>query len=492
MQSSVAPYLICVCVWDITALHQARKNLGQWRNFESLTNLRLERLLRSCLRCADWQAASREWWAAANRLLADYSEDLENGAAVDNREAWRKALTPEFASKTLSRGVFLHLPAFVAHYFGFKDNSTGAERVLYRATKLHLSHLGPLQESGVTLSMLVELDIDGPAAEEDFAERFFAPGDEKPQLRATALSLELASIWRSTYGNRFRLYKERKDKGKTREKRIGTESSIYRNQAKAADHIYHQLSKQVSQESRTVLGVSREHLPRHRPLADNPQNNENLERLFAAAAKTKAKKIEESKQRQQHPSRAPYPAEAEALRKASLICSAGPPGASDYLKKPFLQVIDLCTAPTQSPRLPQQKMDIFRPCNRSSPTDVLTALRRSDLVVISSWRHLQAAPKPGDVPSEPQFLQGLGMVGVCMRCMVHEFCHSLASSLSSSLWIVASSVLEAFLHPSIFGWCGFGQAVHSGRKLQETGACRAARTDLVPEEPHPNWGELRA
>ena len=83
--------------------------------------------------------------------------------------------------------------------------------------------------------MLVELDIDGPAAEEDFAERFFAPGDEKPQLRATALSLELASIWRSTYGNRFRLYKERKDKGKTREKRIGTESSIYRNQAKAAE-----------------------------------------------------------------------------------------------------------------------------------------------------------------------------------------------------------------------------------------------------------------
>ena len=36
--------------------------------------------------------------------------------------------------------------------------------------------------------MLVELDIDGPAAEEDFAERFFAPEDEKPQLRATALS----------------------------------------------------------------------------------------------------------------------------------------------------------------------------------------------------------------------------------------------------------------------------------------------------------------
>ena len=299
----------------------------------------------------------------------------------------------------------------VAHYLGFKDNSTGAERVLSRATKLHLSHLGPLQDNGVTLSMLVELDIDGPAAEEDFAERFFATGDEKPQLRATALSLELAGIWRSTYGNRFRLYKERKDKGKTREKRKGTESSICRNQVKAADHIYHQLSKQVSKESRTVLGVSREHLPRHRPLADNPQNNENLERLFAAAAKTKAKKIEESKRRQQHPSRAPYPAEAETLRKASLICIAGPPGASDYLKKPFLQVIDLCTAPTQSPRLPQQKMDIFRPCNRSSPTDVLTALRRSDLVVISSWRHLQAVPKPGDVPSEPQLLHGWGWLG---------------------------------------------------------------------------------
>lgn len=56
-----------MCVWDITALHQARKNLGQWRNFESLTNLRLERLLR--MSCADWQAASREWWAAANRFV---------------------------------------------------------------------------------------------------------------------------------------------------------------------------------------------------------------------------------------------------------------------------------------------------------------------------------------------------------------------------------------------------------------------------------------
>ena len=64
--------------------------------------------------------------------------------------------------------------------------------------------------------------------------------------------------------------KRGKTKAKLEKKRIGTESSIYRNQAKAADHIYHQLSKQVSQESRTVLGVSREHLPRHRPLAEQP------------------------------------------------------------------------------------------------------------------------------------------------------------------------------------------------------------------------------
>ena len=59
---------------------------------------------------------------------------------------------------------------FLPWIFGrIQDPSNVCERSLGRMSKLKQQHLGPLEEDGITISMLLELYEDGPQSETGLA-----------------------------------------------------------------------------------------------------------------------------------------------------------------------------------------------------------------------------------------------------------------------------------------------------------------------------------
>lgn len=394
IDSEIRGFALDFAVFDLVSFHHGKKDAAAWKNFEMLTNARLERLLRSGLRHPDWAAACREWWAAAHQLHEDYKDSLRGGEEVDNRKAWQSTLAADFAVKVTESGKFQSLSTLVEYYLGFLDTSTGAERALSKLAKIQACHLGPLEDSGVTVSMLLDIAMDGPEEEKDFCHRSFFEGDEVPQLRATDLSLELADIWRSAFGSRFRLYKTRNDKGKARAKKEGTEVSILRCQAQATDKLVRDISKQVSTKSLTVLGLSRDALPQHRARQQNPAQC-SLESVYASAAKRKEKKDEEKKQRSLHPEKSCYQANR---RTCQLLSRQVPSEAFFYVNKISLQVLDLCPTPLRD-SAQHGSTTFIRLAVGISMVDLIKSVRRAHLVVIPSWRTLPCVPDSKAVAS---------------------------------------------------------------------------------------------
>ena len=394
IDSEIRGFALDFAVFDLVSFHLGKKDAAAWKNFEMLTNARLERLLHSGLRHPDWAAACREWWAAAHQLHEDYKDSLRGGEEVDNRKAWQSTLAADFAVKVTESGKFQSLSTLVEYYLGFLDTSTGAERALSKLAKIQACHLGPLEDSGVTVSMLLDIAMDGPEEEKDFCHRSFFEGDEVPQLRATDLSLELADIWRSAFGSRFRLYKTRNDKGKARAKKEGTEVSILRCQAQATDKLVRDISKQVSAKSLTVLGLSRDALPQHRAREQNPAQC-SLESVYASAAKRKEKKDEEKKQRSLHPEKSCYQANR---RTCQLLSRQVPSEAFFYVNKISLQVLDLCPTPLRD-SAQHGSTTFIRLAVGISMVDLIKSVRRAHLVVIPSWRTLRCVPDSKAVAS---------------------------------------------------------------------------------------------
>ena len=118
----------------------------------------------------------------------------------------------------------------------FQDPSTCAERSLGRMTKHYDQHSGPLQQDGVTLSGLLQVDLDGPQQIEDLAKRSIINEDASRNvfLEPTTLSLGAARIWKEHHGRRFNLYKQCKDHGQKKlAKKHGTAGASRRAQGQS-------------------------------------------------------------------------------------------------------------------------------------------------------------------------------------------------------------------------------------------------------------------
>ncbi|CAE7207391.1 unnamed protein product [Symbiodinium sp. CCMP2592] len=380
-------FVLDFTVWDIKAFHLAKKKPQDWDNFKKLTDLRLRRLIRSGLKRLDAAETMREWWTAAHCLQEELAAKLDRGEEIDNRQEWRKVFDEGFVRRATSWGHFKMLPSFLNYYLGFRDSSTGVERALAQLTRLRNAHLGPLC---VTMHDLLEIAMDGPSSEEDLASRFFEDGDRDVVLRATDMSLELVHLWRSMFGSRFRLYKTRADKGQPRVKRGGTEASLIRQTAAGTDLLVRNAGT-VSDRSKTILGVKRKDLPQHDTLQRNPQFNQSLEDVYNSAAQKKQKKLDARNQRRDHPESRAY--EPGPLRKAQLVAEPVPPRSAgyNYTRKQIAKVVDLTVGGSA---FRCDSATIMRP---SGQADILSFLQTSDLIVVSSFAHLQFAPKFNDV-----------------------------------------------------------------------------------------------
>ena len=150
---------------------------------------------------------------------------------------WREAFSDDFAQKIKMDGKQRALPSFIKYYLGFQDPSTCAERSLGRMTKHYDQHSGPLQQDGVTLSGLLQVDLDGPQQIKDLAKRSIINEDAASRnvfLEPTTLSLGAARIWKEHHGRRFNLYKQCKDHGQKKlAKKHGTAGASRRAQGQS-------------------------------------------------------------------------------------------------------------------------------------------------------------------------------------------------------------------------------------------------------------------
>ena len=147
--------------------------------------------------------------------------------------------------------------------------------------------------------------------------------------------------------------------------------------------------------SATVIGLRRRDLPRHRPLAENPAKS-GLEAVYACAAKRKSAKLDERKLRIEKPLQSPYQVN---LRKGHLLCRDVDPEAVAYTKRPSLNLLDLRSSPLGGHAAKDRRASVCRLGPSTLPMDILKAVRKAELVVVSSWRHLQAMPSASNIPS---------------------------------------------------------------------------------------------
>ena len=147
-----------------------------------------------------------------------------------------EAFSDDFAQKVKMDGKQRALPSFIKYYLGFQDSSTCAERSLGRMTKYD-QQSGPLEQDGVTLSGLLQVDLDGPQQIEDLAKRSIINEDAASRnvfLEPTTFSLGAARIWKEHHGRRFNLYKQCKDHGQKKlAKKHGTAGSSRRAQGQS-------------------------------------------------------------------------------------------------------------------------------------------------------------------------------------------------------------------------------------------------------------------
>ena len=208
-----------------------------WQNFVQVTERRLTKLLTQGMRHPDPKAAIREFWGAAHHLLAIHDTAMKGDGEIDNLSAWREAFSDDFAQKIKMDGKQRALPSFIKYYLGFQDPSTCAERSLGRMTKHYDQPSGPLQQDGVTLSGLLQVDLDGPQQVEDLAKRSIINEDAASRhvfLEPTTLSLGADRIWKEHHGRRFNLYKQCKDHGQKKlAKKHGTAGASRRAQGQS-------------------------------------------------------------------------------------------------------------------------------------------------------------------------------------------------------------------------------------------------------------------
>ena len=391
LDAEVNGFVLDFCVFDLKSFHQAKQKPGEWETYKRLTDLRIRRLVESGLKKSAYTKTLREWWCAAHCLQEELAPKFDAGEEVDNRTEWRRVWEDSFVQRATSWKRFNALPSFVNYYLGFRDSSTGVERALAVVERLRQAHLGPL---GLTLHDLAEIILDGPQSETELATRLGQDG-EHPVLQATDMCVEMVSIWRSLFGARFRLYKPRADAGRARGKRSGTDADIVRRTTAGANLLVCNAGR-VGEGSVTILGVKRKDLPRHEEAYQkNPQFNQDLEDLYNSAAEKKQKKLDMRNQRRDHPETSVY--RPGPLRKATLLADATPAprsAAFDYTRKRAPKIVDLTLT---GPSVQCEAGTVMRPGNSHSMGDILAFVRGCDLIVVSSFKHLQCLPKFNDI-----------------------------------------------------------------------------------------------
>ncbi|CAE7433446.1 unnamed protein product, partial [Symbiodinium pilosum] len=315
-----------------------------------------------------------------------HKAELSGNPDFDNRAAWSAIVSSPCP-----------LASLVNFYLGFLDGSNVCERSLGRMSKLKQQHLGPLEEDGITISMLLELYEDGPQSGTGLATRNVCSDvfdRDHVFLEPTDFLIDCGQLWRQKFGSRFKLYKTRSDIGKSRAKQSGSLVSLRRAQASAADTLAAKASNKSGEDTTIFDGLKRKHLPDTVSLEQNPKFNDKLKDLRAMDQRRQQRHQVLAQRRKQLPRGSPF--QVGQVRRAKLVSDVGSndTGRAYYASRSTLRVVDILPQPVQlSKKHGSQTLDVWRPASSSSLKDALAKVKQCHLLLVEKDSRLHTSPR---------------------------------------------------------------------------------------------------
>ena len=206
-------------------------------------------------------------------LRQAFRDKVKSESGAHNKELWSLVLTNAVPNAEPSADV----RRILEWYLSVTDSTGNLERNLGRMVQVLDVHNHIFDEDGRHLSALIELDLDGPASEEEIARKVVVAarfGDVTPAgdtdvllleraltpeaelvLKATPFTHRCAELWLAHHARRFGCYKKRS--AVVRGPRPATDAAVARGQKRALDTLFRNAEATGVAERRTVLGVSR-------------------------------------------------------------------------------------------------------------------------------------------------------------------------------------------------------------------------------------------
>lgn len=163
-----------------------------------------------------WRAAARAAINCRARAKSKVSASTPDDTNLENRLAWRAAMSAPNFPKPLVKVIHFYLATW--------DGTGSVERGLGQDAAIQQKHVGQRARDELDAdlySALLELLLDGPQTESDM----FTSSDGV--LLLTGFSRACAEQWVLQHGRRFTCYKTRKDKGRLRpQRKKGTDRAV--------------------------------------------------------------------------------------------------------------------------------------------------------------------------------------------------------------------------------------------------------------------------
>ena len=327
----------------------------------------------------------------AFKLVEQEKHHLESGKPRSNRAVWAQVLKPGFLDEN---DLCRELKPMLHKYLVTMDSTCGIERDLGALTQVLQEHKGPIDDDGLAIGHCLEVMLDGPATEQEFATH--ADGSRHDSaLVPSDLMRECAALWVDLHGRRFQIYKAGRRPGPKRRPE-GTMRAVGRVVKKTMDEL---ATRSSGVQEDTVLGIKRSAFQRAVQEANPARQAKDLQKFDALTMKKSAKSIVLActRRRGGNPYRAREINPDNKLRTGTALHGIRLPGSAEKIPGGG-SVLDA----TSQGVTPQPGYSVLRAETSAAP--LLRQVQRAALVVMDSTCLLDRIVKMSDRALTLEFL----------------------------------------------------------------------------------------
>ena len=377
--------------FDLQRWYTASQDMQQQADPSGL--LLLRRHARAMFRAWHLDASSgvQELETLAFKLVEQEKHHLESGKPRGNRAVWAQVLKPGFLEEN---DLCRELKPMLHKYLVTMDSTCGIERDLGALTKVLQEHKGPIDDDGLAIGHCLEVMLDGPATEQEFAKH--ADGSQHDSaLVPSDLMRECAALWVDLHGRRFQIYKAGRRPGPKRRPE-GTMRAVGRVVKKAMDEL---ATESSGVQEATILGIKRSAFQRAVQEANPARQAKDLQKFDALTKKKSVKSTVLACTRRMggNPYRAREINPDNKLRTGTVLRGIRLPGSAENLP-PFGSVVDA----TSQGVTPQHGYSVLRA--ETSAVPLLRQVLRAAFVVMDSTCLLDRIVKMSDRGLTLEFL----------------------------------------------------------------------------------------